>query len=128
MELEASLESQGRELDNRLTEQQQQYEAEINSLLVKISEKENVEPNTQQFIKYDLDNNQIRVCINKFAYNGHQYQHQYALDLFELTHSIAIIYFQLLNLYILCSLTLMDSLLFCHVIWSKSSECHFWEL
>ena len=60
MELEASLESQGRELDNRLTEQQQQYEAEINSLLVKISEKENVEPNTQQFIKYDLDNNQIK--------------------------------------------------------------------
>ena len=51
-ELESSLETQARELDNRLTEQQQLYESEINSLLVKISEKENVEPNTQQFIKY----------------------------------------------------------------------------
>lgn len=50
-ELESSLSSQSRQLDNRLTEQQQQYEAEINDLLVKISEKENVEPNTQQFIK-----------------------------------------------------------------------------
>ncbi|XP_067928518.1 kinesin-like protein KIF27 [Watersipora subatra] len=51
LELEASLESQVREVDNRLTEQQQQYELEINSLLQKISEKENVEPNTQQFVK-----------------------------------------------------------------------------
>lgn len=52
MEMEASLESQARELDNRLTEQQQQYESEINSLLQKISEKENSDTkDTQQFIK-----------------------------------------------------------------------------
>lgn len=53
MEMEASLESQARELDNRLTEQQQQYESEINSLLQKISEKENSDTkDTQQFIKW----------------------------------------------------------------------------
>ena len=52
MEMEASLESQARELDNRLTEQQQQYESEINSLLQKISEKDNADAkDTQQFIK-----------------------------------------------------------------------------
>lgn len=50
-EMESSLESQARELDNRLTEQQQQYESEISTLLQKISERESVEPNTQQFIK-----------------------------------------------------------------------------
>ena len=52
MEMEASLESQARELDNRLTEQQQQYESEISSLLQKISEKDNADTkDTQQFIK-----------------------------------------------------------------------------
>ena len=56
MEMEASLESQARELDNRLTEQQQQYESEINSLLQKISEKDNADAkDTQQFIKWVCD-------------------------------------------------------------------------
>lgn len=52
-EMESALESQARELDNRLTGQQQQYESEINSLLQKISEKDmsNDPKDTQQFIK-----------------------------------------------------------------------------
>lgn len=39
-ELTSALESQRMEMDNRLTEQQQQYEMQINDLLNKLSEKE----------------------------------------------------------------------------------------
>lgn len=73
--MESTIDSYQIELDNKLTEQQQQYEMQINDLLQKISEKENEEPNinTQQFIKYGLTKYHSRVTNKSnpvYTYNA----------------------------------------------------------
>ena len=53
-EMESALEAMNTDLDRRLTEQQQQYEDQINTLLQKISEKDeetHSQENTTQYIK-----------------------------------------------------------------------------
>lgn len=52
MEMTSALESQRMEMDNRLTEQQQQYEMQINDLLNKLSEQEVDNSSVAQSTKY----------------------------------------------------------------------------